>query len=543
MGTCVAQLDHDLVLMILGGIMKVVVAIEILIAGALMLSYDVGALWWAAIVVAIALSATLVEVPGRMSVLERIRLRLGLWRRQLMGVAESDGSRPDQAPFDIPVPGSSAIGARWDRTALVTVVRIDTPPPTLSFLDPSGCRGLPPVPLAALADCVRQFDIRLESIRTHGTGRVAQVYRRTLGPLPATAYRSVLVVIRLDPSRCPEAVARRGGGSEGALRTAIVATRRVANRIAGQGLSATILTAAQITAATGQLAHGADTGEVREDWEAVTTDRLQMCTYAVEPDHLDEVTDGVWAVPSLSTTLTLRMSPAGTGEVTMRALVRFNSPTPVHPGINGLIELPGRQRTALAASLPVGAASTLPPIGQQTVHIESLATDKLSATGCGQLIGADHAGRAVAVDLLGGPSHRVAIAGGLHLAQQVLLRAIAVGARVIVYTDHPAGWQQFITAVGDPGVLVLAGGRTAPGHYTVTVFHGVTPVAVDAPTVITVLPAGTTDESADIRLEQNAAAPQDIWVGTPNGSTMVTMVATPDEMAFIGSSLPVASRH
>jgi hypothetical protein len=77
----------------------------------------------------------------------------------------------------------------------------------------------------------------------------------------------------------------------------------------------------------------------------------------------------------------------------------------------------------------------------------------------------------------------------------------------------------------------------------VTVFHGVTPVAVDAPTVITVLPAGTTDESADIRLEQNAAAPQDIWVGTPNGSTMVTMVATPDEMAFIGSSLPVASRH
>ena len=67
----------------------------------------------------------------------------------------------------------------------------------------------------------------------------------------------------------------------------MIATRRVANRLAGQGLSASILTAAQITAATGHLAHGADTGEVREDWDAVTSDRLRMCTYAVDPDHLD----------------------------------------------------------------------------------------------------------------------------------------------------------------------------------------------------------------------------------------------------------------
>lgn len=535
--------------MILGGIMKVVVAIEVLIAGALVLSHDVGGLWWAGIVAAIALSATLVALPGRMSLAERTGLRLGLWRRRLIGAAESDGSKPDQAPFDIPVSGSNAIGARWDGTALVTVVRIDTPPPTLSFLDPSGCRGLPPIPLAALAECVRQFDIRLESvdvishgIRTHGTGPVAQVYRRTLGPLPATAYRSVLVVLRLDPSHCPDAVARRGGGSEGALRTAMIATRRVANRLAGQGLSASILTAAQITAATGHLAHGADTGEVREDWDAVTSDRLRMCTYAVDPDHLDEVLDAVWAVPSISTTVTMRLSPAGPGEVAMRTLVRFNSASLDHSAITGLIELPGRQRTALAASLPVGAAAELPPIGRQTVPFDSLSDVALSATGCGQLVGADHAGRAVAVDLLGGPPHRVSIAGGLHLAQQVLLRAIAVGARVLVYTDHGAVWQQFVTAVGDPGLLALAGGRNPQGHYTVAVFHGVAPAPVDAPTVITVVPPGSPGEPADVRLEQNEAAPQDIWVATPTGSAMVTMVATPDEMAFIGSTLPVPSR-
>lgn len=527
--------------------MIILVAIELLIAGALVLSYDAGPLWWAALTTAVVLSALLIALPGRMSGAQRLRLRLGLWWRQLTG-PESDGAKPDQTPFDIPVPESSPIGARWDGTSLVTVVRIDTPAPTLSFLDLGGCTGGPSVPLATLAECVKQFDITLESIdvishgiRTHGTGAVAQVYRRTLGPLPATAYRSVLVVLRLDPTQCPDAVARRGGGSEGALRTAIVATRRVANRMAERGLSVSILTAAQITAATTQLAHGADAGDIHEDWSAVTIDRLRMCTYAVEPEHLDSVLGSVWAIPSLSTTLTVRLSATATEAISLRTLVRFNTLDDDVPAVEGLRELAGRQRAALAASLPVGAAAKLPPVGDREYTRESLAALRLPAAGCGQLIGADPSGRAVAVDLLGGTPHKVSIAGGLHLAQQVLLRAIAVGARVLVHSDQPAAWQPFVSAVGDPGLLMLAGGRVAPGHFTVAVFHGMTPVAVDTPTIITVVPPGVSAEHADVRLAQNHAAPQDIWIATPTGSAMVTMVATPDEIGFIGSSLPTAA--
>jgi hypothetical protein len=122
----------------------------------------------------------------------------------------------------------------------------------------------------------------------------------------------------------------------------------------------------------------------------------------------------------------------------------------------------------------------------------------------------------------------------------VLLRAIAVGARVLVHTDQPGSWEQFMTAVGDPGLLTMAGGRTAPGHFTVAVFHGITPIAVDAPTIVTVLPPGVSPDTADVLLQQNYAAPQDIWVATPTGSTMVTMVATTDEIGFIGNSLPQA---
>ncbi|WP_307797078.1 type VII secretion protein EccE [Williamsia soli] len=527
-----------------------IVWIELLIAGALVLSYDAGALWWCAVAVAVAASLMLVALPGRMSGARRIGLRVGLWRRQVFGSPQSDGSKPDQAPFDIPVPEAGPIGARWDGACMVTVVRIDTPAPGLNFLDPGRSTGGPAVPLSTLAECVDQFDIALESIdvishgiRTHGTGRVAQVYRRTLGPLPATAYRSVLVVLRLDPTRCPDAVARRGGGSEGALRTAIVATRRVANRIAERGLSVSILSAAQITAATTQLAHGADSGSAREDWDSVTTDRLRMRTYAVDPEHLPSMLGSVWAVPSLSTTLTLRLRSAGDRTTSLRALVRFNTLGDDEPVIDGLIDLVGRQRAALAASLPVGAADALPAVGEQAHTLESLAALRLSAAGCGQLIGADHSGRAVAVDLLGGGPHVVAISGGLHLAQQVLLRAIAVGARVLVHTDDPAQWHQFVTAVGDPGLLALAGGRVSPGHFTVAVFHGMSPVAVDAPTIIMLLPPGTDSTEADVRLKQNHAAPQDIWVGTPSGSTMVTMVATPDEIGFIGHSLPSMARQ
>ncbi len=68
-----------------------------------------------------------------------------------------------------------------------------------------------------------------------------------------------------------------------------------------------------------------------------------------------------------------------------------------------------------------------------------------------------------------------------------------------------------------------------------------TPIAVDAQAIITVVPPGLSTENAEVRLEQNYAAPQDIWIGTPTGSAMVTMVATPDEIGFIGHSLPSAT--
>src|SRR6185437_6146494 len=101
--------------------------------------------------------------------------------------------------------------------------------------------------------CLRQFDITLDSIdvisqgaRSRGHGQIAATYNAVLGPLPAIAVRSVWVAVRLDPTLCPDAVRHRGEGWEGMVRTAAVATKRVANRLSDMGLRAELMTAREI---------------------------------------------------------------------------------------------------------------------------------------------------------------------------------------------------------------------------------------------------------------------------------------------------------
>ncbi|WP_327362280.1 type VII secretion protein EccE, partial [Mycobacteroides abscessus] len=81
------------------------------------------------------------------------------------------------------------------------------------------------------------IDVLSQGARSHGHTEMAAVYDGVLGPLPAIAQRTVWVAIRFDPSRCADAVRRRGGGREGILRAATTATRRVANRLTEAGLS------------------------------------------------------------------------------------------------------------------------------------------------------------------------------------------------------------------------------------------------------------------------------------------------------------------
>ena len=462
---------------------------------------------WIAILVAALIAPLLMSIGPRRSLVGKAFRRIGFrWAR-----ARRRATDLAPVPFDIPIGSATdrtaaartgtahrtgaggrghralgaadVIGARWVDDTLVTVVRVAPGTPHLTRLTPGESQASDPadqlIPLAALAECINPFDIPLSSIdvvshgvRTWGTGPIPQSYHRTLGPLPATAHRSVLVILRLNPLDCPDAVARRGGGAVGALRTATITTRRVAQRLAENGLSVSVLSAAEITSVTSQLVEGVNLDDAEEKWESVTCGPLRMRSAAVNaealtPSALTALLSEIWVSSVLSATVALRLRHDDVGTLVVSGIVRVNElPSggrTLASWPEGLTAMAGRQFDAVTAGVPLLFPTRIDrelPAVYGADAAELLDCLSLPAGGCGQLVGADHYGRAVAVPLLGQDVRSVAIAAGMHLVAQVILRAIAIGASVTVHTVRPRQWQHLIATVGDTRLLPV--GRPHP---------------------------------------------------------------------------------
>lgn len=168
----------------------------------------------------------------------------------------------------------------------------------------------------------------------------------------------------------------------------------------------------------------------------------------------------------------------------------------------------------------------------------------MTASGCGQAIGADEDGRAVALPLFGPQIARVEICGTLHLAQQAVLRSLALGARVLVHSRRPGLWRDMVDEVDDHDLLWVADfnrGAIQAGfdrNYSVEMFDGVPERSVRAGVTSMVVAAPNTavTPSADVALELVSLADATVKVSTRAGSAMVTMVATDDEMRYIKAS-------
>lgn len=525
-------------------------------------------LGWIALVVAGAASLTLLPLRDGRSLVGRWAQRMGfVWAR-----ARRPSADLTPPSFDIPAApspagnssirssaGNDTIGARWVENTLITVLRVAPAGPAATHLTPGRATVADPagqvVPLDALAECINPFDIRLESIevishgvRSWGGGPIAQTYHRTLGPLAATAHRSVLVVLRLNPLECADAVARRGGGAVGALRTATITTRRVAKRLSESGLRVSVLSGAEITSVTGQLAEGAPLDDMTEDWTSIASGQLRFRSAAIDPAAMSSVLGSVWVNSALSTTATIRLRHDADGMLEVSGLIRFaelpSAGRTADPLPDGLTALEGHQFDALAASLPIAVPARLDRRLPSLRGVEAdrlVRTLTLPASGCGQLVGADHGGRAVAVPLVGPDVRSVAVAAGPQVVAQVTLRAVAIGAAVTVHTVRPDRWQHLIGAVGDLRRLALSSDRAqTPAGHRVTIFDGLTgPPPEPDTTHITVLAAGDPRvgelvPDAAVVLRQDPRAPQDISITTANERVAVTMVATPDEWNYIG---------
>ncbi|WP_405133472.1 type VII secretion protein EccE [Nocardia sp. NBC_01388] len=528
--------------------------------------------WWA-----IALAGALPVLIGLAPVRGKaIGLRLGSWvafRWRQFGNRTVDES----TQFDVPLPDGGSYGLRWDGTLLTTMLRIDTPPDTLTLLRRGSLSTDQLLPLAEIASCLRQYDVELDSAdvistgtRTAGTEAVlsgyaasiaplGRLYDEILGPLPAIAHRTVWLVLRLNPLTNTKAVHNRGGGPEGALRAAIVATRRVANRLAARGITASVLTTSEMTAATRELTRGIPLNEFVETPKYLEHNGVHLTSFQVDPALF--TADGlasVWSVRSLATTVTVRLRPAPSTTpdrqdefIEVDARVRYDTPQSFdEPPVLGLRELPQRQLWSLTDTLAFGAQEL-----QTRTHrgpVSALADIAVPTAGCGQLIGADATGRGIAVPLIGNGSRRIDIISDLHLAQQVILRAIALGAGAVVHTARPWAWQSMVTNVGATHALSLASSVThssrnsvmtsrAPNPAaTVIVFDGVpSTTPPGSATVITLhesLPLNYQPDS-DVTIVQHPDAPHTVTVHTPARRTTAQLVTTPTEQHYIGGDI------
>ncbi|WP_236789481.1 type VII secretion protein EccE [Amycolatopsis sp. GM8] len=279
-----------------------------------------------------------------------------------------------------------AVGLAWHDGTWTAVLLVE---PTPALITQAG--GAPSLPLSALAPCLEDRGVVLDSIQAiwhtypgsaalPSESPALSSYMEVLGPLPAAARRTTWVAIRLDPRRCPAAVRERGGGVVGAHRALIGALSRVRNALESQGvptrpLDPDELLRAGISAAELASVAGND-GRIglRENWTSATAAGIGHASYAVTSWPKGKITTSLNALTSvraLSATVALSISPADDeGQIGLRGVVRMSARNPRELGAANdrlstladragvsLRPLRGLQIEGLSATLPMGGTA------------------------------------------------------------------------------------------------------------------------------------------------------------------------------------------
>ncbi|OZC99238.1 type VII secretion protein EccE [Rhodococcus sp. 06-235-1A] len=360
-----------------------------------------------------------------------------------------------------------SVGVHWQRDTVTCALEIVPPKHATTVLGRANADTQYALPVDALASCLQQHDIGVSSIDVvalgfrSAPGSVAtDVYEALIGPLPAVALRTEWVAVTLDLRANARAIEARGGGRPGAARTAVVATTRVQRALQAEGLSSRLLTGAELRSALLHLCRGVSTDDLTQTWSTAPLPGVSSTGFGIDYGAMDsEDIATLWATPSLGTTMSLHLEPArGSGSLRVRGSCRFATRTPIaKPRVRGLTSLSGSQRDGIFAQLPLAVAGLKSLSPTRILDVSALNELALPVTGCGQLLGSDAGGNGVAARLFGPGIARVRIAGELYLAQQVLFRAIATGARVLVRTDRPHAWRSLLDAIGAPDRLSVDG--------------------------------------------------------------------------------------
>jgi type VII secretion protein EccE len=243
-------------------------------------------------------------------------------------------------------------------------------------LDPpdDGSGGLP---VGALAAALSDRGVVLDALTVvrhvrpgAADGPARAAHREVLGPLSDAAHRSVWLVVRFDPQRCPDAVADRGGGVLGARRALVGALARIGRVLADHGTFVRPLDRADVREAVA-VAAGTDldrtAGGVQERWDAVVLGEVGHATWAATSLGPALDLDALVAPDAVSTVALALVAADDPGEVGLDLHVRVTGlgPSDVVAAGRDLVAtarargvqlepLHGRQSAGLRATLPGG---------------------------------------------------------------------------------------------------------------------------------------------------------------------------------------------
>ncbi|MCX4387172.1 type VII secretion protein EccE [Micromonospora peucetia] len=217
-----------------------------------------------------------------------------------------------------------------------------------------------------------------------------------------------------------------------------------------------------------ELAHH-DDHPAQESWQAVRAGDLLQTTFRLsrwpdaDTDAGRRLVGRLLALPATATTVALGVGPwvgGAPAAAPTELAVRLAAATPAELSIAAqalrrlvaevggeVHRLDGAQLDGLAGTLPLATAGAVSP-GPAPDGLE------LTLGAAGLMVGTNRHGGAVTVRLFRPEGTRVMLVGGVRTAQLVAVRAMALGARVVVQTARPREWEPFVRGVGTPGAMI-----------------------------------------------------------------------------------------
>ncbi|MGX6605398.1 type VII secretion protein EccE [Micromonosporaceae bacterium Da 78-11] len=494
-----------------------------------------------------------------------LRLR-GRWVFEWLGVASRFTGRRHTAPVDTTstallefvAPGSRVEQADLagdpaavivDGAGLTAVLELGDPggllaeeapmlPSPASLLPPAGPEH-PPVLIQLLL-----------------TGAPAPSVRAGAGT-PATSYRQLTEGRLLGHSRALLAVRvlRAEGWSEDDLRRALSGlVRKLVRRLSTA--PARPLGEAAAVRVIAELAHDDGVGSAQETWPGLRVGGLTQATFRLRrwPDLRVETSrrmvSRMLALPAAATTVSLTAGPrpahgptpvdltvrlaapeAGTLNTATQALRKVVAAEQAH-----IRRLDGEHLLGLSATLPLGGTpSAVPGLPPDEVHpADQIDGLHLPVGAAGLMLGSNRHGSPVVIRMFRPEQTRALLVGGVACAQLVALRAMALGARVVVQTARPQAWEPFVRGAAVPGesIAVVPPGRAveiAPGSalHPLLVVVDIGPVGADT------RPGAGWQATLIVRDE---FSPADVDVAS-RADLLILQPLRPDEATLLGGAL------